>query len=604
MAHIHDNNMIRDDDSFFIINPDTRDITNESGNTLKLIQFDHNSERCTFQIPRYIDGHDMMSGNKVEVHYVNTGTEPGSSVRLSKSGKYTINDIQANPDDEETIICSWLISSDSTQLAGSLSFLIKFVCYDETNPTRIVYIWHTNVCNLIEIYPGMNNSDEVVLPYSVDSASADTTLSLPNDSVSHIHDISMIKDDDSFFIIDPDTRNITNGSGGTLKLMQFDHNSERCTFELPRLIDNHNMMECDRVEVHYVNTSTGTSASARQSNHGIYTINNFQAHPDDEEKIVCTWLISANSTQLSGTLKFLIKFICYDDADQNELSYVWHTNTCNLIEIHSGMNNTDEVITMYPDAFEQLNRDMDDLEEYVDLELERVDGELDDLKESTKTDTTLSQNGKPADAKVVGDRLTELADKNSSIYRGPEAPTDPDVDVWIDTDEEGGEEGGSTIEVEAISLDEIDIICSASSGMLEAGLYNVYNSEWIYSWYELFRNNILNTDIFIQTSRLTAVFANKALIAGDLIIPNIEQGFKIDSDAFSGCTALRGITIPATVTSIGADSFANCTSLESVIFKGTTAQWNTIVDPRLGKDYWAANTPITTVYCSNGTVVL
>ena len=50
MAHTHD---VIDYDKHFVIDPVTRQIDNKSGKIV-LMQNDHNSERFTFEIPRYV----------------------------------------------------------------------------------------------------------------------------------------------------------------------------------------------------------------------------------------------------------------------------------------------------------------------------------------------------------------------------------------------------------------------------------------------------------------------------------------------------------------------------------------------------------------------
>lgn len=47
---------IYDTDPHFVIDAVTRAITTQS-KKLKLMQYDHNSERLTFEMPRHIDGH-------------------------------------------------------------------------------------------------------------------------------------------------------------------------------------------------------------------------------------------------------------------------------------------------------------------------------------------------------------------------------------------------------------------------------------------------------------------------------------------------------------------------------------------------------------------
>ena len=50
----------------------------------------------------------------------------------------------------------------------------------------------------------------------------------------------------------------------------------------------------------------------------------------------------------------------------------------------------------------------------------------------------------------------------------------------------------------------------------------------------------------------------------------------IKKGAFDSCTFLKSITIPQGVTTIEQDAFQDCISLDSVIFEGTTEQWNKI----------------------------
>ena len=113
----------------------------------------------------------------------------------------------------------------------------------------------------------------------------------------HLHDVY---DTDRQFSIDIVSRTIKNNSTSKTTLMQYDHNSERFSFEMPRYIEGHDMLECDGVEVHYVNGANG----------GIYKVQDLQVHQDDETKVVCSWLISQNATKIVGTLDFLLRFYC------------------------------------------------------------------------------------------------------------------------------------------------------------------------------------------------------------------------------------------------------------------------------------------------------
>ena len=54
----HNHNVI-DTDAHYKIDGITRTIVNIDETKRELVQNDHNSERFTFEIPRYVDGHDF-----------------------------------------------------------------------------------------------------------------------------------------------------------------------------------------------------------------------------------------------------------------------------------------------------------------------------------------------------------------------------------------------------------------------------------------------------------------------------------------------------------------------------------------------------------------
>ena len=124
MAHIHE---VIDSDKCFTIDPITRAIVNDAGNKkTQLIQNDHNSERFAFQLPRYIEGHDMSLCDKVEVHYINI--DQSSNER--SVGVYEVTDL-ALSEDNESVLLSWLISNNATKYVGVLSFAICFKCMSD-----------------------------------------------------------------------------------------------------------------------------------------------------------------------------------------------------------------------------------------------------------------------------------------------------------------------------------------------------------------------------------------------------------------------------------------------------------------------------------------
>lgn len=150
MAHLHS---VYDTDLHFKIDAITREITNQATRKTKLMQYDHNSERFTFELPRFVDGHDMMLSNHVRVHYINAG-----SARQQSKDAYPVDDVQLSPSSNNTVIFSWLISQNATKYAGTLNFLIEFACVVDG---IVEYAWHTEVFKGITVSSGMSNTEYI-----------------------------------------------------------------------------------------------------------------------------------------------------------------------------------------------------------------------------------------------------------------------------------------------------------------------------------------------------------------------------------------------------------------------------------------------------------
>mgnify|MGYP003293308589 CR=1 FL=1 len=148
-AHEHD---VNDTDKHFIIDPISRQISCVSGERKTVIQYDHNSERFTFELPRYIEDHDMLLCNLVELHFINAN---GAAAAEANAGKYVVSDLRTSLDDENVLACSWLISRSATQYAGPLNFLLRFACVTDT----VDYEWHTAVYTEISVSGGMQNGE-------------------------------------------------------------------------------------------------------------------------------------------------------------------------------------------------------------------------------------------------------------------------------------------------------------------------------------------------------------------------------------------------------------------------------------------------------------
>lgn len=166
----------------------------------------------------------------------------------------------------------------------------------------------------------------------------------------HAHPIA---DTDVRFVIDPITRNVTNMSKKTV-LMQYDHNSERFTFELPRFVEGHDMMLCNRVEIHYINVR----GKSKEKTSGVYEVRDMQVVPaeDDSELATFTWLVSENATTYAGSLSFLVLFACVEDGDS---VYRWSTGINTSIIISAGMDNSEAIEeVLIPDILAQWKHDL------------------------------------------------------------------------------------------------------------------------------------------------------------------------------------------------------------------------------------------------------
>lgn len=152
MIYTNITNRVTDSDTVFIIDPITRKIEATS-DKLQLMQYDHDSEMYTFQVPRFIEGYDVSLCNKIEILYSNIDRK----TKESFDDIYQITDVSV---DEGLVTFEWLVSGFATRFAGSLNFLIRFAFAEEDSTYS--YLWHTDIFKGITILEGMNNSEAIV----------------------------------------------------------------------------------------------------------------------------------------------------------------------------------------------------------------------------------------------------------------------------------------------------------------------------------------------------------------------------------------------------------------------------------------------------------
>lgn len=141
------NHSVIDSDISFYIDPFTRQISSDDAQKYILMRGDHHSERFTFKMPRYIEGHDMAACNSVMIHFINAET-----AKKKDNGYITsvdsISDLEVCKDDDTMVTFSWLVDGNATIYAGVLKFGFTFKCLDGT---KVLYSWGTDIYNNIKV---------------------------------------------------------------------------------------------------------------------------------------------------------------------------------------------------------------------------------------------------------------------------------------------------------------------------------------------------------------------------------------------------------------------------------------------------------------------
>lgn len=209
-----------------------------------------------------------------------------------------------------------------------------------------------------------------------------------------------VYDTDPHFSINPITRAIKNESSGKVTLIQGDHNSERFTFDMPRMIEEHDMLQCDKVKVHFINTGkTGTTEDA-------YDVEDLQVSPAGDDTVIFSWLISGHATKHVGPLQFAVEFQCTTDG---AVDYAWHTAVFAGISISTGINNSEAIAEEYSDILEQWRKQLFENTNISPEDIKAAVNEYLDANpvQATEIDATLKKSGAAADAAAVGAALED-----------------------------------------------------------------------------------------------------------------------------------------------------------------------------------------------------
>lgn len=245
--------------------------------------------------------------------------------------------------------------------------------------------------------------------------------------MAHIH---IVDDYDRRFVIDPITRKLTNQTPEKNTLVQNDHNSERFTFELPRIIEGHDMCTCNSVQVHYINIDSTTKAQSV----GVYPVDDLRVDPENDNVVLCSWLVSQNATKHKGLLSFVVRFVC---TTEGNIDYAWNTAVCSDVTISDGIYNSDVVMEEYADVLSEFEARITALEQAVvgipEIHVMRFDN-------GDESGVTIFVEKTNADGDIIDETATVYDGKGGGIHVGPEPPDNPNVDIWIDTSEDAQKE--------------------------------------------------------------------------------------------------------------------------------------------------------------------
>lgn len=154
---------------------------------------------------------------------------------------------------------------------------------------------------------------------------------------SHEHFDYDIIDADEHFTIDTVTRIISNANKNRkVSLMQYDNKSERYSFDIDRMIDGHDLMNCNRVQIHFTN----------EKHPGVYLVDDVAVMKNNDDKITFSWLISNDATCYNGSLRFLVSFEC---VEGDKILYRWSTAIYDGIKIAAGFDNDNTIVELYAD---------------------------------------------------------------------------------------------------------------------------------------------------------------------------------------------------------------------------------------------------------------
>ena len=214
---------------------------------------------------------------------------------------------------------------------------------------------------------------------------------------------------DAVCVIDGETRIISVPAEYKELGVESDEKVTRVKFQCPKIVgDNIDLTECN-LYINYRNAGNKLNS---------YLVEDVTVTGGT---INFSWLLSRHVTESPGTINYVV---CAKKSDDTGVINEWNTKVATGI-VGIGLEATEEIEEQNIDAIEQILRSIVELENKVDS---GGGG-----GSSIAIDETLTEQGKAADAKAVGDRLNSLSEE--IVNKANKVGWTPDK--YIGTDAEG-----------------------------------------------------------------------------------------------------------------------------------------------------------------------
>lgn len=178
--------------------------------------------------------------------------------------------------------------------------------------------------------------------------------------IAQVHGTAVAVDDDQVVVVNVEEKTLDIPSGFNKQIgVVGDHNSNAITFKCPKIIESHNVTECQHCYIKW--------QSAK--NTGTYTVDKASFKDvEGEESFELTWLVDKYVTQEPGNLKFQL---CFKDTEavEGDLSKVnvlfqWRTAICKNFSIGEGIVDEDTIFDSNESADLWINSE--DLQKVLD----------------------------------------------------------------------------------------------------------------------------------------------------------------------------------------------------------------------------------------------